>query len=73
MSRIDHQHRDVLSTVRSQLKMARHVSKPGLSPSEVSICRRWLVLHSAQKPPPVLLDFADLGSHPFNLYKVISF
>lgn len=68
-----HPPRCVKTTLRIQLVLARYNSDPKLPPVTLQAYHDFLIAHISDEYPSALAYFANLGSHPFNLYRIVSF
>lgn len=68
-------HRPCVSsiTVSIQLCLALHAVYCNISTLELATIRRYFIAYISHEYPPPLSCFAVLGSHPWNLYRIISF
>lgn len=64
---------DVLLTINHQLLVADHNKQRHLEPNILSSSRRFHISNSAHEFSPAVTFFAVSGSHPNNLYRIISF
>lgn len=68
-----HEPRNVSLKIYRQLSVAKNKQKRNLDRTILSSSRKFLITKSAHEWPPALECFAGLLSHPYNLYRMISF